>query len=212
MDNVFLSKRNIMRQLDVLLSRVQVKNKEAQIKLRLFLVSQMKSVYKKYKDRRPSHIDVKKFIEMMNKKSIDECLKVIYSSKQQRSQHIYDVAQKRDKDLHGTRKPILNRRPTDPRIEQRSNANMQTDTKLDGLANSEKSCYAPIQQIPMNAASDTYISTTGEYGDKMVFGNVTENFDKRKTKDELESRMMQHSRYFVDKPNGPDMSNSMGMG
>ena len=76
MKQFFFSSRNVSRQNKELEKLLNISNKgESKKKCKKFLIIQMEKVFEKYKDKRPNDMPIQQFIDLLNKKSIQNCKK-----------------------------------------------------------------------------------------------------------------------------------------
>jgi hypothetical protein len=196
MDKFFFSDRNVNTQCSNLENILNIRdNDTAKQKCKKFLVQNMKDVYKKYGSKRPENISPKDFMDLLNKKSIKECVKLCEQKKQQKSQKPNQISQykrQREEEIYGDRNNHLDRRPQysmPPRNSSKSEPNYHKNSELLNMplysdANTGISGFASINPNEQGE----FINANGEMSNNF-FRNETNNKNNRRGGDELESEM-----------------------
>jgi len=97
MSKFFFSDKNVSRQCNNLGGILGVKNNdESRRNCKKFLVQQMKTVYQQYGKKRPSNMGVPDFVDLLNKKSIKECVRIQEERKHAKRQQLGGRSGQRD--------------------------------------------------------------------------------------------------------------------
>jgi len=208
MDKFFFSEKNVARQCATLEKQLNIKdNPESRRKCKKFLVNQMKNVYDKHGKKKRSNMPVAEFIDLLNKKSVKECMKICEenrSNKKSYSGKIGELERTREEEVYGKRDIQLPRRP---QYTSMNRNNVAENHGMPGYSEGAGSTFAPIAQ-----GQGEFISATGEMGEKMIFGNLENQIygQRGDSKDELERRMMERMNEYDDKKSGgPGMMGGM---
>lgn len=203
MNNYFFSKENVVK-LSVKLSKnLKIKDTpESMNACREFLKKQMKIVYAKYGDKKPKGVPIPDFINKLNEKSLDDCIKLYKkqtAGKKPPAKNISDYQMSRDKELNGGRNPGLMRRPT-------HTSGLKENNGFPGMLDSGgASGFAPL--VTGNAG---FITASGELGDNMMPSNSAVEISSNKgdaAKEELEKRMMMRKAEYDSRPGNMNMNN-----
>jgi len=201
MDKFFFSEKNVNRQCTTLEKLINIKNNpESKRNCKKFLVQQMKEIYSKYGKKKSNNMKVSEFIDLLNKKSIKECIRICEEKKKNKQSRNFakqdelgEYERARDKEIYGNRtQPILQDRPqfTDLKKRNKDNGNIYDSNDNRDLG------FAPIPK-----GNGEFITANGEMGDKMFFGNLEADiYDKKSdSKDDLERKMMDRMNQYDNK-------------
>jgi hypothetical protein len=215
MKEYFFSSKNINKLLGYFEKYIRIKNINNDIKkkCRHFLLNRMKLVFKIYGDKRPDDIKKKKFLEMLNKKTLIECIKLYKERKNIKySKHREDKKKKklnltigRDMEIYGNRKVSLSSRPKYTEYNEDDNKH-----NLSYLSNREIPDYAPVV-----GRGKRYITATGESTNKKFTDNE-DNYIKRNDnsfKSDIEMKMLERSSWYdnnsMNRPNEIDFTDNL---
>ena len=222
MDKFFFSDKNVTRQCSSLERLLNIENNpESKRQYKKFLVQQMKDVFNKYGKRKPQTMKAPEFLDLLNKKSIRECVKIIEDKKnnkkkQYSSSQIGEYERSRAQEIHGNREIKVARRPQNTSINKNqggnnTNNNPNNSSTLGFNDGSNANGFAPIPQ-----GNGEYITATGEMGSKMIFGNLEDQMFGRRSdsKDDLERMMMDRANQYDNRSpmGGGGMPNMGGLG
>ncbi len=203
MESLFFSPKNIDKLAENLGNSLNIRNTpDSQQACRKFLQDQMKVVYSKYGERKPSKIAVPDYIRLLNEKSIKECMR-LYQEKKQKKDNVQPQRQNqdygqmnmaRDRDLYGDRNRGEMQRP-------QHTSGMRQNNGFPGMIDGGGAAYASFnanQQFQQGG----YITATGEMGAQMNMGGNNEMYSKKDSTDDIERRMMERQNDYVGKPSG----------
>jgi hypothetical protein len=207
MDNYFFSKDNIERLTNHLSKSLNIKNTpESRKACRRFLESQMKSIFDKYGDKKPSKMPMSEFLQKLNQKSVEDCVK-LYEIKMQKKSNSASLNMRRDKEIYGNRSQYMENRPA------HTSRIMNKDSELPGMLDSGgDGNYASVSSF---ASPGEFITATGEMGSNMQFNgggnnNASNNndytndpnmfADKKHSIDDLERRMLERQNEYQGRP------------
>src|SRR5438046_3133367 len=119
MDKYFFSEKNDIRQCDTLKRILNIKdNYKSKRKYKKVLVQNMQNVYTKYGKKKPTNVKATEFLDLLNKKSIKECVKICEENKKKKKQYntnqIGDLQRDREQEVFGRRDVQVARRPQYP--------------------------------------------------------------------------------------------------
>ncbi|CAH6421476.1 Hypothetical protein KVN_LOCUS288 [uncultured virus] len=200
MDKFFFSDKNVSRQCGYLEKMLNIKgDSESKKRCKKFLVKQMQEIYKKYGNKRPNNVPVPQFIDLLNRKSIEECIKICENRKKNKKQldsnQLHQVERARDKEIYGKRDVKIQKRPIVTHTKKNTNGLMPTYSDSGGLSN--------FATVPKGEGG--YIGANGELGDQMFFGNINDyiNTKKNDSKDDLEKRILERVTNYSPKTQQP---------
>jgi len=224
METFFFSDKNIIRQCELLANNLPIKkSRENKSKCKKLLVAQMKSVFNKYGDKKPSNIKLQNYLDLMNKKSLKNCLD-LYSSKQQKkklsptnekfsSAQINEYQRARDVELYGNRKLPVDKRPrvisvdnSDKNLHVKKNYSNIKNSPSELLQSNNDSSYASFSSL-INTPGQ-YITANGDVGEN--FNNISNNPSyqgKKNNKDELEQKIRSLQSEYKPRNNNNFMNN-----
>jgi len=206
MNNIFFSRENIERLTNSLAKNLNIKNSpESRKACRKFVETQMKSIYEKYSDKRPSEMPIPEFLSKLNTKIIDDCIKLYEAKTGKRTHHNTGhnnfINMQRDREIYGNRQPITESRPQHTSGINNVGLPGMLDTSIGGN-------WASVSNL---AGPGEYIQATGEMGMRMQIGggnngfgdnndNNNFNIDKKGSIDDLERRMMERQNDYQARP------------
>ncbi len=209
MDKFFFSSKNVNRQSNNLGKILNInESPESMNKCRKFLMQQMKTTFKKYGKKRPAGMSTHKFVDLLNKKSIRECVKIMNEKGKNRDSRKYNPRQisqyerDRNTEVYGQRDIHLPKRPQYTSMnKENNNSAMPGFSDGAGMAG-----FAPIA-----SGHGEFITADGRMGDKFQIGSGGDNsmFSNNK-KDMLEQRMLERQREYDPRASG--MGGMGGMG
>lgn len=211
MERIFLSEKNVARQCNSLEKMLRIPdNPEDRRKCKKFLVHQMKSTLVKYKGRKPADMPLDKFIDLLNKKSVNECIKIYDNNvNKKRSnygpQNIHDYERSRDREVYDRHPNLVENRPTFPSMNKKA----QRNDSMPGYADGMGGIGAPI-----SSGQGGYFTADGRMGDRMFFGKQEEpNGPRGDGRDDLERLVMERKNGYQDRQRqgagGPMNMNNM---
>lgn len=206
MDKFFFSEKNVKRQSTTLEQLLNIKDHpDSKRKCKKLLVQQMTDVYGKYGKKKPPDMKTGDFIDLLNKKSIKECIRLCEENKTQKKsqqsqpQQINDYKRSRDEEVYGKRNVQVPKRPeyADINKGQQNNGANGMPGFTDGMGG-----FAPISQ-----GNGEFITADGQMGAKMYFGDLEEQFSGKRgdAKDDLERKLYERASLY-------DQKGGMGMG
>ncbi len=231
MDKFFFSEKNIGRQCLTLEKMLNIKdNPDTKRKLKKLLARQMKETYDKYGGKKPDGMQATDFIDLLNKKSIKDCIKICEDSRARKSgsnnssshDELSEMKRARDRDMYGDRNMEMPNRPKYGEMNRKSqrqpggSAGSGTMAGgFQGFNDTGGGNFAPIPQ-----GSGQFITATGEMGDKMFFGNLENAMyggGDSNAKDDLERKVMERQSQYAQRGKGmmsmnSDMGGMMGGG
>ena len=143
MEKYFLSHDNIDKLSRYLEKMITVKNTaESKEKFKKFVYTQMNNIFKKFGNKKPKNVPTSIFIEKLNNKVIETCVK-IYEEKtgKRTSTSQFDMQMQRQRDV------------SNPKTHNRASSSSKTNSGFPGmLSSSGGSQYAPIISEPENTS------------------------------------------------------------
>ena len=220
MDKFFFSEKNVSRQCETLEKLLNIKNNpESKRKCKKFLVRKMQDTYEKHGKTKPNNLKVPEFLDLLNKKSIKDCVKIYEENKknnkkQYKTNQLGEMKHDRDQEIYGQRTNQVQKRPQYPSLEKKNinnnnnNQNPNLPSYSDGTSSNN---FAPLPQ-----GNGEFITATGEMGSKMFFGDLeNQMYGKRSdSKDDLERKLFERMGQYDKKGrgDGQGMPGMEGMG
>lgn len=168
----------------------------------------MTHTYEKYGKKKPSDMKATEFIDLLNKKSIKDCVKLCEDSKLKKSssskQDMNDFKRSRDEETYGKRPIQVPKRP-----QQQDPGRGRNVNDMYGYSGDMGSAaFAPIDK---NAGG--FIRADGQMGDRMFFGDLEREMsgNRADSKDDLERLVNERRSSYSDRQQnkGFDGNNSM---
>jgi hypothetical protein len=213
MKGYFFSSKNVNKLLNYFEKYIKIKKDDIDIraKCKKFLINRMKLVFKIYGEKRPDNIKKKKFLDMLNKKTLVECIKLYKDRKKEKYYKLKKLNKSnlkitRDMEIYGNRKIKISTRPKHTQFK----GSRDDSGTISYLSNSNIPDYAPIV-----GKGSRYITATGEATNRGFINNNEFDKDKSKSKSktDIEMKMLERSSWYDNNstniPNEIDFSDSI---
>lgn len=221
MEEYFFSDTNISSQTKKLILHLELEeqqiNREVVLKCKKIIINYMKITYDKYGTKRPYNISKSDYLEKLNKKSLNDCLKTIYNKKEQTPLP------------PAIKKPSKQYAQTNPYSQTNKNSYMRPDEIIENLKNpiNPQQLQHPQQQnnpskeyqgftdaggfasfSSVDTPSGPFITATGEYGMPLELQgeNTFKNDGKKNFSDEIEKKMGEMQGRYMGGQMGPPQS------
>ncbi|QKF93797.1 metallo-peptidase family M12 [Fadolivirus algeromassiliense] len=221
MDKFFFSEKNVARQFATLEQLINMSdNPDSKRHFKKFLVKEMKEVYDKYGKKKPPTMKPAEFIDLLNKKSIKECVRICEEKKATKKKNysqdqLGEIERSREEEMYGQRDIQVPRRPQHMSLDRQNNSNRGQQNNrqpgfnngMDGFSDGGGGGFAPIPK-----GNGEFITASGEMGAKMFFGNLEDQMygSRGDAKNELERRMLERMNEYDQRKGGMMGGNMMG--
>ncbi len=198
----YFSGKNINNQINILMKNLGIKDTpETRNKCKVLIVDKLKTVFSKYKNKKPKTMDEKEFYDRLNKKSLETSIK--YCEEQiAKKKNINN--NERETDIYGKRQVTF---------QQRSKFSSSGDKKISselptnlGGYNGDNGQYASI-----DIDEGKIITADGRSGNNFMDMTTTNDKNKTHVKDALEEIYNKRINEYAPNPKRMDMNSNKMM-